>query len=587
MYRVLYRKWRPQTFEEVAGQKHITATLQNELINNRVAHAYLFTGSRGTGKTTCSKILAKAVNCLHPVNGNPCNECEICKGIDAGTILDVVEIDAASNNGVDNIRELRDEANFTPVKGKYRVYIVDEVHMLSIGAFNALLKILEEPPEHVIFILATTEVHKIPATILSRCQRFDFKRISPEAICERLNFVAQQENLNLHDDAANLIAKVADGALRDALSLLDRCCAVTDNITADVVTKSAGLAGKEYLKELSFAIIDKDCSKALDIINTLHTDSCDMERLCNEFMLHLRDLLICKTVKNPADVLVCTQDEYKEMKNLADKFSLEELLYCLDVSQDALADIKKVSNKRISMEMAFVRMCSAQLDTGTDALLKRIAALEAKIASGNFGISNNTINNAPVTDKVEAVKATPVIKDQPKIEVQSANDEDFPEPPPEDNPPFDIDSCFAPEEPKEEYKAPEYRPEPKVEAKPEPQNEPLNNEAQAPESTNGVEIQFTQWPEVINELMKTDMPLVGILNGADAFIRDSHILINSPNPALSQFIRTQPHPTHLSRAITAVTGKKYKLGIYKGQPNTISKDPLEGLMKKINDFKNS
>ena len=580
MYRVLYRKWRPQTFEEVAGQAHITATLKNELISNRVAHAYLFTGSRGTGKTTCSKILAKAVNCLHPVDGNPCNECEICTGIDSGAILDVVEIDAASNNGVENIRELRDEANFTPVKAKYRVYIVDEVHMLSIGAFNALLKILEEPPEHVIFILATTEVHKIPATILSRCQRFDFKRISPEAICERLSYVAEHENLTLDDEAANLIAKVADGALRDALSLLDRCCAVTDNITAEVVTKSAGLAGKEYLKELSLAIIQKDCSKALDIINTLHTDSCDMERLCSEFMLHLRDLLICKTVKNPADVLVCTQDEYINMKNLCDKFTLEELLYCLDVSQDTLADIKKVTNKRISLEMAFVRMCSPQLDTGTDALLRRISALEAKLASGSFSEPNiipsiKHENKSQYNNTVEP--QTQEDNSSPKA------DDGFYEPEPQRN----IDFTPAPIEPKDETvntsKQLDTTPEPYFEPAPQHQN----NQIDSSDAAYAVEAQFTQWPEVINELKKTDMPLVGILNGADAFVRDSHILINSPNPAFGQFIKTPPHPTYLSNAITAVTGKKYKLGIYKGQSTQSSKDPLEGLMKKINDFKNS
>lgn len=257
MYRVLYRKWRPQTFEEVYGQPHITATLKNELVSGRVAHAYLFTGSRGTGKTTCAKILSKAVNCLSPHDGDPCNECEICRGIDNGSVLDVIEIDAASNNGVDNIRDLRDEANFTPVKAKYRVYIIDEVHMLSTGAFNALLKILEEPPEHVIFILATTEVHKLPATILSRCQRFDFKRITPEDICARLQYVAEHENITLDEDAAALIAKVADGALRDALSLLDRCCAVDEHITSEVVTKSAGLAGRDYLMRLSKCIIKK------------------------------------------------------------------------------------------------------------------------------------------------------------------------------------------------------------------------------------------------------------------------------------------------------------------------------------------
>ena len=404
MYRVLYRKWRPQTFEEVAGQPHITATLKNELLSGRVAHAYLFTGSRGTGKTSCAKILSKAVNCLAPVNGNPCNECEICKGIDSGAVLDVIEIDAASNNGVDNIRDLRDEANFTPVKSKYRVYIIDEVHMLSTGAFNALLKILEEPPEHVIFILATTEVHKLPATILSRCQRFDFKRISPEDICKRLQFVAEKENIVLDSDAAALIAKIADGALRDALSLLDRCCAADEHITSETVTKSAGLAGRDYLARLSDCIIRKDCAQALGIINELHINSCDMERLCSEFLFHLRDLMISKTVKNAENVLICTDDELNGLKSLGNRISLEELLYDLEVTQNALSDIKRSSNKRIPLEMAFVRMCSDQLDSGSDALLKRIAALEAKISS-----VESFENQKPAAAEPE--KAAPVIKE--------------------------------------------------------------------------------------------------------------------------------------------------------------------------------
>lgn len=415
MYRVLYRKWRPQTFEEVYGQPHITATLKNELVSGRVAHAYLFTGSRGTGKTTCAKILSKAVNCLSPHDGDPCNECEICRGIDNGSVLDVIEIDAASNNGVDNIRDLRDEANFTPVKAKYRVYIIDEVHMLSTGAFNALLKILEEPPEHVIFILATTEVHKLPATILSRCQRFDFKRISPEDICARLQYVAEHENIVLDEDAAALIAKVADGALRDALSLLDRCCAVDEHITNEVVTKSAGLAGRDYLMRLSECIVKKDCASALGIINELYMNSCDMERLCSEFMFHLRDLMIVKTVKSADSILIATDDELKALRALAEKMPLEELLYNLNVIEDTFSQIKRASNKRIPFEMAFVKLCSEALDTENDALLRRISALEAKLASGSFTaapapareIKHETKEPKPQTAPVPAKPAEP------------------------------------------------------------------------------------------------------------------------------------------------------------------------------------
>lgn len=552
MYRVLYRKWRPQTFEEVYGQPHITATLKNELVSGRVAHAYLFTGSRGTGKTTCAKILSKAVNCLSPHDGDPCNECEICRGIDNGSVLDVIEIDAASNNGVDNIRDLRDEANFTPVKAKYRVYIIDEVHMLSTGAFNALLKILEEPPEHVIFILATTEVHKLPATILSRCQRFDFKRITPEDICARLQYVAEHENITLDEDAAALIAKVADGALRDALSLLDRCCAVDEHITNEVVTKSAGLAGRDYLMRLSECIIKKDCASALGIINELHMNSCDMERLCSEFMFHLRDLMIVKTVKNADSILIATDDELKSLKALAEKLPLEELLYDLNIIEDTFSQIKRSSNKRIPLEMAFVKLCSESLDSENDALLRRISALEAKLASGNF-----TAAPAPARE----------IKHETK------------EPKPQTAP-----VSAKPAEPK---KAPE--PEKTAEPKPEKTEKPAEHHAPAPslEGTNGETIQFSRWAEVMDELQKVDAPLHGILNGASGYERDNFILIKSENPALSSFIKQDTHAVLLMKAIFAVTGKRYKIGLYKAPEQHSGKDPLEGLIKKINDFKNS
>ena len=552
MYRVLYRKWRPQTFEEVYGQPHITATLKNELVSGRVAHAYLFTGSRGTGKTTCAKILSKAVNCLSPHDGNPCNECEICRGIDNGSVLDVIEIDAASNNGVDNIRDLRDEANFTPVKAKYRVYIIDEVHMLSVGAFNALLKILEEPPEHVIFILATTEVHKLPATILSRCQRFDFKRITPEDICARLQYVAQHENITLDSDAAQLIAKVADGALRDALSLLDRCCAVDEHITGEVVTKSAGLAGRDYLMRLSECIIDHDCSSALGIINELHMNSCDMERLCSEFMFHLRDLMIVKTVRSADDILIATDDELNNLKSLSGRFSLEELLYDLSVIEETFSNIKRASNKRIPLEMAFVRLCSEELDTKNDSLLRRISALEAKLTSGSPSAANAAI---PASETAAPSNFESQLNTQNKPSDMSVTEKE------------------------------------KIE--PEKAQEPISvfglavSDGQASESTNGETILFSRWAEVMDELKKTDMPLVGILNGASGYQRDNFILIKSDNPALSSFIRKDMHAAFLMKAVLAVTGKHYKIGLYKAPEQKTSNDPLDGLIKKIEDFKNS
>ena len=357
-YQALYRKWRPQVFADVVGQEHVTRTLMNEVRTGRHSHAYLFTGSRGTGKTTCAKIFAKAVNCEHPVNGDPCNCCETCKGIDNGSILDVVEIDAASNNGVDNIREIRDEANFTPVGGKYRVYIIDEVHMLSTGAFNALLKTLEEPPEHVKFVLATTEVHKLPATILSRCQRFDFHRISPEDIAARLTYVAKEEHLDLTPGAANLIARLADGALRDALSILDQCIGQGTSIDEATVNAVVGLAGRDYLFQLADSILHRNSAMALAQIDDLYNRSCDMERLCNELINHFRNLMVCKAVKNPKDLIVCSAVELAAYQSAAKKTSMSDILNTLNALGDALVLIRKGLNRRVEMEMALIRLCT-------------------------------------------------------------------------------------------------------------------------------------------------------------------------------------------------------------------------------------
>ena len=304
MYQVLYRKYRPRVFSDVVGQEHITETLSKEIETGKLSHAYLFTGSRGTGKTTCAKILSKAVNCQNPVNGNPCNECEICKGLDSGAILDVVEIDAASNNGVENIRDIREEINFTPASCKYRVYIIDEVHMLSIGAFNALLKTLEEPPAHVKFILATTEVHKLPVTIVSRCQRFDFRRVSPEAMKERMEYIAECEDLILDEDAVSLISRISDGGMRDALSLLDQCIGHDRHVTSEIVCRVAGMTGKDHLFNLASTVSNKNSAEALSLISDLHASSCDMERLCTDMTNHFRNLMIVKTVKDSGSFLV-------------------------------------------------------------------------------------------------------------------------------------------------------------------------------------------------------------------------------------------------------------------------------------------
>lgn len=382
MYQALYRKWRPKDFEDVVGQDHITVTLKNEVASGKFSHAYLFTGSRGTGKTTCSKIIAKAVNCLHPVDGNPCNECEICRGIDEGSILDVVEIDAASNNGVDNIRQLREEAYFMPSVAKYRVYILDECHMLSAGAVNALLKILEEPPEHVIFILATTEIHKVLPTILSRCQRFDFKRIKSRTIADRLLYVAGEEGFSLTDDAALLIARLSDGGMRDALSLLDLCTSYTGEINVRTVTEAAGLAGQGHLFDLAAAAIAKDPTAALRTVEALSENSVDFARLTEQLVGHFRNLMLVKTVKEPEDLVQATPEDLERLRTQAKGITLPQVLMAIDLLQETMGKISRTAFKRTEFEMALIRLCDQQLGGGLEGVLDRLEKLERAVRTG-------------------------------------------------------------------------------------------------------------------------------------------------------------------------------------------------------------
>ena len=382
MYQALYRKYRPKTFEDVVGQAHITRTLQNEVKTGKIAHAYLFTGSRGTGKTTCSKILAKAVNCPHTRDGNPCGECEICLGIDDGTVMDVLEIDAASNNGVDNIRQLREDAYFAPGQAKYRVYIIDETHMLSTGAFNALLKIMEEPPPHVLFILATTEAHKVPATILSRCQRFDFRRIGSEDIAEYLEKISLKEGVVLEHSAGLLIGKLADGGMRDAISLFDLCISHGGAVTAEVVAQAAGMAGSGHLLTLAKAFAQKDTAFALEQIGALHEKSMDMDRLCSDLVAFHRDLMILKTVEKPERFIVALPEEMEEMKPLAQFLTLSQILYTLSVLQEAQNRMSRTANRRTELEMSVVRICNPAMDSSAEAVLTRLEALEAAVRRG-------------------------------------------------------------------------------------------------------------------------------------------------------------------------------------------------------------
>ena len=383
MYQALYRKYRPQTFDDVVGQRSITQTLKNQLITGRLSHAYLFTGTRGTGKTSCAKILAKAVNCEHPIDGNPCNRCASCRSIDAGACIDVLEIDAASNNGVDNVRTLRDEAVFTPAQVKKRVYIIDEVHMLSMSAFNALLKIIEEPPEHLLFILATTELHKVPATILSRCQRFAFRRLLPEDIVARLNYIAYQESIELEPDAAAFLARLADGGMRDAISLLDQCAsAAAGAVTTAQVCDTLGLAGTRKAAELMRAAIDHNTPEALAIFNGQYADGKDLAAMLDELCSVARDLLILKTAPDRGMNLIsgiCTQ---QELKGLLPHISAGELLRMTAVLRDAAAGFNTSANRRIDAELCIIRLCEPEASMDVQALQARVSRLEEKLAAG-------------------------------------------------------------------------------------------------------------------------------------------------------------------------------------------------------------
>lgn len=555
MYQVLYRKYRPKVFADVYEQEHVTSTLKNEIKENRIAHAYLFTGSRGTGKTTCAKILAKAVNCENSVDGEPCNECEVCKGLDSGTIYDVVEIDAASNNGVDNIRDLREEANYTPSRGKYRVYIIDEVHMLSTGAFNALLKTLEEPPAHVIFILATTEVHKLPATILSRCQRFDFKRIQPETMSVRLKQVAQLEGMELDDDAAILIARIADGALRDGLSILDQCAGRSKKIDSALVSEVAGLAGHEALYKLTDCICTQNSSSAMTVISELYQNSYDMERLCVEMINHLRNFLIVKTVKDSRGLIICTDDEYNSIILSAENFTLENVIFALDLFQDALTKIKTGANARVELEMAFVKLCEPKLDVNIDSLVDRISKLERAV--------NRGVNVSQQPAVVEGAK--PVVAES-KQEVKAEK---------------------AVEEIKNDTVPPITSSKPSIEPKAlQGKKETAVNKPQQTVNTDdsNTQYEFEHWGDFMDVIHKQNIALFGVLAGSRGYIRGEYFLIDSPNPTIIQFLKTPTYSKAIKQALYDVTGQSFKLGIFKKKATDAPKrDLLEDLIHQAED----
>ena len=616
LYRVLYRKWRPKTFEDVTGQPQVTQTLKQELVAGRIAHAYLFTGSRGTGKTTCAKILAKAINCLNPIDGEPCGTCEICRGIDEGSVTDVVEIDAASNNGVDNIRMLREEAGFTPAMAKYRVYIIDEVHMLSIGAFNALLKTLEEPPAHVVFILATTEVHKMPATILSRCQRFEFKRISPDDSAQRLCYIAREEGADLDDEAALLIARLADGALRDALSILDQCIGVSNHVTTEVVCSTVGIVGREHLYQLVDAAASQNSAKALELIDQLYRGSKDMARLCEELSVYFRNMMLIKTMKDARAFIPVSEEEFQSLTKQALSLSLTAILHGLDTIQDALEKIYRGANARITFEMTMIQLCTPQLDTSAEALLRRIDALERKaiaptaassVSAENDGVAAQQVTAPAVSSDVTAQQAAasaassdvtaqqvtvPKVSNDVAVQqvttsletASSSSQEPISKVPSEAVVPNTLktdgissSSITNVEELPANMQTTAAK---RITISQEPAQQVSEETVVTHPKVGGSAHVLEEWPEILQILGGYSKAIATAFTGTNAFVSGDYVLIDAPSDSMAfELLRKSSQREQMREAIRQATGKVYKLGPYrkKEDTHTVNSDPLKQL----------
>jgi len=496
-YIALYRKYRPAFFADVVGQDHITKVLRSEVMQDSVSHAYLFCGSRGTGKTTCAKILAKAANCLHPVDGDPCGECESCRAFENS--FDIVEMDAASNNGVDNIRELQDKISFLPIEMKRRVYIIDEVHMLSAGAFNALLKTLEEPPSHIMFILATTESHKIPATILSRCKRFDFHRINAEDITKRLELISEKENIGIEKDALKLIARLATGAMRDALSMLELFVGGKD-ITREIAEKSLGVVGNELVLKLLRNIADRNTSGALETVADSYNSSKDPSVLCAELGNMLRNLLIMKSASSSVSVLVDeTSDVIETLRNVEDKFTLERLLYCTEIVEDTVSRLARTGlSRRTVLEIMTMRLCDSRLSTSPEAILERVSALEAAPRSAPVSVP------APSPAKKEEAPKPPVKEEAPPFD---------------DAPPFDYDEVPVPTEAPPAFGEPEL---PK----------PLGSEISKPKDQDENLTEMIAYGDVLEEIKAQNMILFSVLNDSRGYLDGDVVTIKASSMAI-------------------------------------------------------
>ncbi|MCM1578353.1 MAG: DNA polymerase III subunit gamma/tau [Ruminococcus sp.] len=502
MYQALYRKYRPVTFDDVISQPHITATLKNQLITGKTAHAYLFTGSRGTGKTTCARILAKALNCENPKDGSPCNECDICKAADDFALADIVEIDAASNGSVNDARDLREAAVYTPERCRYRVYIIDEVHMLSKDAFNALLKIIEEPPPHIKFIMATTELHKVLPTILSRCQRFDFARIRTEDIADRLVEVAGKEDISIDREAAELIAKTADGGMRDALSILDRCIAFSENITSETVSEAAGIAGRESIFGLAEAVIDKDPASALKIIADLYDRSKDMSRLCEELTTQFRNILVTVSAPSLTDILVCLPSELALIGEIAGRTDTERVISCLDELGHCAEKMSRSLSKRVDMEMCVIRMCSGIPVAG-----------RAEVQGESLSEKSEEIVrlNNRIAALEDAMRKGAAVRQAP--------------PPPVQNPP----------------------------------------QAMSPEELRLFE-PVREWQEIIERLKKTCPPIAPMLVGSHGYVKNGSLIVNTKNIMIRGLLGTDDNKSKVLAAAAELTGKSFKTVLVGNRP---------------------
>ena len=573
MYQALYRKWRPKTFSDVVGQEHVTETLQRQVAEGRLSHAYLFTGTRGTGKTTCAKILAKAVNCEHPENGNPCNKCQSCLGIESGGFLDVMELDAASNNGVDHVRALRDEAIYSPAQVKKRVYIIDEVHMLSIAAFNALLKILEEPPEHLMFILATTELHKVPATILSRCQRFAFRRILPREIVGRLNYIAEQEGIDLRPDGAELLAHIADGALRDALSLLDQCAAAGGTIDSAAVLDALGLAGNLQTAQLMDCVLRRDTKAALLLLHRLYGSGKDVGAVLGELSALARDLLISKTAPEGGAALLTGGYDGQTMDSLLRQADSARLIAICTTLQRAAADMNVSVNRRTDAELCLLKLCDETLSGDLSAINARLARLEQQMAAGvRYAAAESTAQVVPAP----AEKPAPA-----RAAAKPTAVEDEAPPPWEDSAPAPADGSFDDAPPPYGEPAEPERPQSAMTA---PAPQAAEPKVEAPKLTGDSDIWLTLMESYKNRLTPDKRAFVG---QADGRLANGVLTVYCPTAVTKAMLDTEAVAAVLREVTGQSVGQAIAVRFVVGEPEDGKKrDKFQDLLRMGSKFDN-